>query len=1772
MEARKRAPRLKTSELLLKMRHDVYMLEKCLRHERSQKSTMLSWEEVSLALKDDMLQKVRDNRSLKQAIERHKALLPFMQHWVATWQPVDQSIPDRETWRHSQLLAGDAAFRQQAYDWILKQVYHHTPAAMATTAFPDTVAPFIDVQVSITDDLFRVAVATQIVLPFSLEQVTAGYWTAEQTFTQAFAVDQSNLQRGHSEYLATHGDMLYLRDNLGSSAQKISDNVLMGRFHEPNRAVIVLRTVLHDEVFPTQAPSTWNVDTKQWMVAERLDAHTTRCRTYYIIDHPCSSTGYVPLAEYARSSAAPVDPCSCDVHARIKARLERLHTTQRTFFESHLRATRPGRRVKANRSREVANLRNQVYHLEAERIRLSRARLSSLPWEDVAMALKDDMLTHVRFNRGLKKDRNRLAALTTYLQSLVITLRPPKALDGFCDTWRHSALFIGDPVARSTGYNWILQQLYHNTNRALQQRSFPMTPTSSPYIDVDVRVSDENVFSTHVAVEYTLPQPLAVAAEGVWIAEETFGDAYRPHCKRRAWRQAFPVQSQPYVRYQKEEAGSNSQALQMNILLGRFDEHQDGALTKSVVVARSILHDEAAPAPPASWAVAIQQWMVLEATDEGTRCRTYYSVEHPCTEQGYVPLQDLARCCGVPNYATLSDADCVVRLRRWFHDLHVHQRRFFLRHRRSSRLKLPEILAFPEALDSAFAMSLERKHAIASLRAEVYALECELRAVARRQMTALPWEDVAVALKDDTLALVKEHRGLQQRVAAYKQLCSEMTTWVHRSLCTHRQRVLETSWRDSCLFHGTPAARELAFTWLVQQQLHHTEHVMMTKYFPDTGDYMDVAFDDDNGAFNVHVKTQMVLPHPVALVAEAVWVAEKTFSRAFRSAQAQPHELREIFTGADVAYANESFRVAKAVVSDNVLSGRWCDGQRAVIVLKTIVHDEMHPIGASAWRFVADAIDAHSTRCRTYYRVETPSVHQKRVPLKRLGARFDVDMALPDASAKLRTATKDFQLDQRAFFGAHVDRVLQDMEASAIVSKKRRLEPSALERLKPSKDPRLAHIKSKRTKQLQSLLHHVHDLEVEVARLKRGHVSLLPWEDVVIALKDDTLEQVRINRSLKRQVDACSHLTSVLESWRIPSQIEETWRHGQLMSGDPACRKIGSAWILQQVYHNTMRAMGHVPFPDSFESSMDVRVDWDDNLRFRMTAVAQDVFPYPLEVVTEALEVAEKSFVKAYRRQGAIRDLCVPQSDGDVQLVQEDSTSPHHQTRYNVVRGRFCEPNRTVVALRTVLKDELYPLEKDTWVLDTKQWWVADRLSPTATRCRTYYTINHPFTEGGGYVTLDELAECYKIPSREPRVVTAGVQERYVWSHTRQRAFFKQRFESILATLAGDMSPALSMATPSTPIKKHRFPAAPPRLRPSKDPRLAHIRSKRARQMQSLRNYIYDLTQVLGAMHRRSGQLSMLSWEDVLKALQDDTLEQVRENRSLKHQVDHATALVTMLENWIGHIVRPTTRVPSLAEETWRHSQLLAGDTASRQVAYEWILRQVYHNTDRAMAHVHFPDGKSNCIDVDVTYTEGDIVMIQVMTQDFLPFSLDAVAAGYWVAEKTFARAYRAHAQLQHLTTADISHAQQEMQYLREEIPYPDDRVVHYNVLSGRFRDADRMTIALRTILQDDAHPEQPRDASSWTIDTKQWIVADRINDATTRCRTFYTIRHPFTPMGDVPLPELAAVYGVAAGPNLRSQLRAKITSGHHDQRAFFMTHYATVLGQLAHLRTDAPE
>ncbi|EQC25656.1 hypothetical protein SDRG_16477 [Saprolegnia diclina VS20] len=335
-------------------------------------------------------------------------------------------------------------------------------------------------------------------------------------------------------------------------------------------------------------------------------------------------------------------------------------------------------------------------------------------------------------------------------------------------------------------------------------------------------------------------------------------------------------------------------------------------------------------------------------------------------------------------------------------------------------------------------MSVERKRAIRELQRQVYDLECTLRALRRGQTTQLPWEDVALALKDDFLSLVTDHRTLKQRLEDQRQLLAHMHTWVHRNLRT----ASDDPYAASYLLRGSTASREMAFAWLIRQQYAQTFAVMDQQFYPldPRAEHVDIGYSlgdttSDTNAFALHVTTQMLLPYALPTATAGVFEAERSFTAVFRTADnARSHASRDLCVrGHDVSYTHEAMALSRdAVIANTVLLGRVnASATRTILVLRTISHDDAYPIAPRTWRSpvlqwtVLDALDATTTRCRTYYFADSLWRGATRVPLQRLGARFNVDLRQPDGLHRLCEANRRFQLNQRAFFRAHLDATLR---------------------------------------------------------------------------------------------------------------------------------------------------------------------------------------------------------------------------------------------------------------------------------------------------------------------------------------------------------------------------------------------------------------------------------------------------------------------------------------------------------------------------------------------------------------------------------------------------------------------------------------------------------------------------------------------------------------------------------------------------------------------------
>ncbi|EQC25659.1 hypothetical protein SDRG_16480 [Saprolegnia diclina VS20] len=308
-------------------------------HHGRRPTSLLPWAEVATALADAVADQRNETTALRRQLQANDRICKALAAWVNSWQLHTPLNAFAESWRDATLFAGDERARRIGCQWIIHQVYAHTAREMHRFTFPATNTGVVEIEVVVTPSyVLEIHGMTQLLLPYSLDEVSHGVWLADASFVQVdHGVDT------HFESLDTTPDLAYAQEDMGPADQTILDRTLYGRFYEGNdKVVIVMRSVLHDAAYPIRDDA-WTVDTRQWVVAQRVDATWTRLRTYYRLLHPCTRAGFVPIQAFAQ--CVKVHSTSDDDAARqLQVKFTSQQRDQRRRFEAHLRRVLARRR------------------------------------------------------------------------------------------------------------------------------------------------------------------------------------------------------------------------------------------------------------------------------------------------------------------------------------------------------------------------------------------------------------------------------------------------------------------------------------------------------------------------------------------------------------------------------------------------------------------------------------------------------------------------------------------------------------------------------------------------------------------------------------------------------------------------------------------------------------------------------------------------------------------------------------------------------------------------------------------------------------------------------------------------------------------------------------------------------------------------------------------------------------------------------------------------------------------------------------------------------------------------------------------------------------------------------------------------------------------------------------------------------------------------------------------------------------------------------------
>ncbi|EQC32263.1 hypothetical protein, variant [Saprolegnia diclina VS20] len=268
------------------------------------KKQLLSWKDVAVGLKDDVVIARRSTTTLEAKRKAYLDVISAMAKWIAIQKGIQTPPSLRPTWRNVTLVS-NATSRKLGFDWITKNVHFHTDKMLETFKFPSPMAPksLLDFYVDAADaECLQYVLRCQQDLPIPLEYVVPAIRDNVVSFLigALWNYEDREMQENFTEPL----DMELLQEP--DDRMRYTRNVLSGEesiyyltreFRTPNRVTFVGQNIHEDELLPK---SQRQCNRNFWFVLDRLGPAMTRLRVLYTTSHYFTANGYVSLDDEAR--------------------------------------------------------------------------------------------------------------------------------------------------------------------------------------------------------------------------------------------------------------------------------------------------------------------------------------------------------------------------------------------------------------------------------------------------------------------------------------------------------------------------------------------------------------------------------------------------------------------------------------------------------------------------------------------------------------------------------------------------------------------------------------------------------------------------------------------------------------------------------------------------------------------------------------------------------------------------------------------------------------------------------------------------------------------------------------------------------------------------------------------------------------------------------------------------------------------------------------------------------------------------------------------------------------------------------------------------------------------------------------------------------------------------------------------------------------------------------------------------------------------------------
>ncbi|KAF0719240.1 Aste57867_1163 [Aphanomyces stellatus] len=283
-------------------------------------------------------------------------------------------------------------------------------------------------------------------------------------------------------------------------------------------------------------------------------------------------------------------------------------------------------------------------------------------------------------------------------------------------------------------------------------------------------------------------------------------------------------------------------------------------------------------------------------------------------------------------------------------------------------------------------------------------------------------------------------------------------------------------------------------------------------------------------------------------------------------------------------------------------------------------------------------------------------------------------------------------------------------------------------------------------RELENILHEVKNgarRPLPVPASRRG--LLLPWEDVVDAMKESCEESQERQYNLRRELSASTALLRDMQQFVHDMVRPSSWRQTTLFM-DPSSRRMGKTWIAQHMYFNAQRVFESyaLPPPGSDDLLQDCNLVFDDDdAGYHLIQRSHIIFDGPMDALVTLNRQAACWFL--------LLGASAPQDEPTAKEVEPPTRL--HQTItdqgecLNIVVGEFRTPDRCVNVIQQIQDDQGWAhahrqRNRSTWVEMLQ-------VSATQTKVRVLSLISQSRTADGRLVPLDEEARVFGLATPE---------------------------------------------------------------------------------------------------------------------------------------------------------------------------------------------------------------------------------------------------------------------------------------------------------------------------------------------------------------------------------------------------------------------------------------